>query len=216
MKMRRDDLSLFASLTLELRKASTSFKSPRMLVLRKGGKEFTATESSRSMKDMALKVSNHDRKVSDVCLMSIFNIHVFCRRCGLSVCMACFNDRLNEVQYEESNTIFDKYKRILYGITVQPNHHLTVIYLCYFHEDLHPSKINDSEKILVVRQRRDLFVCIFFDKCLPDVKHFSNNGNLMVWEEPKKEGSIGHFRKHWRNPHHGEFVLYRCFIQDGG
>ncbi|KRX99423.1 hypothetical protein T4E_5728 [Trichinella pseudospiralis] len=168
------------------------------------------------MKDMALKVSNHDRKVSDVCLMSIFNIHVFCRRCGLSVCMACFNDRLNEVQYEESNTIFDKYKWILYGITVQPNHHLTVIYLCYFHEDLHPSKINDSEKILVVRQRRDLFVCIFFDKCLPDVKHFSNNGNLMVWEEPKKEGSIGHFRKHWRNPHHGEFVLYRCFIQDGG
>ncbi|KRZ15396.1 Lysine-specific demethylase 3A [Trichinella zimbabwensis] len=160
--------------------------------------------TGKKEKDIPLKVFNNDREVCDVCLMGIFNFHAICRRCGFTVCMACFNDRLNEVKYdEETGPFFDQYQWFFCTDLIMANHQPAAMDLCYFHEELHPSKINETTKNLgrrfsecsteIMRGGRG-------DRCFPNVRHFyTNNRNLLILQEPYNEASIGHFRKHWRN-----------------
>ncbi|KRZ66230.1 Lysine-specific demethylase 3B, partial [Trichinella papuae] len=171
--------------------------------------------TGKTEKDIALKVFNNDREVCDVCLMSIFNFHAICRRCGFTVCMACFNDRLNKVQYEDTGPYFDEYEWYFYTDLSMANHHPAAMDLCYFHEELHPSKINETMKKLGRRFSKCSAETMRGgknDRCLPNMRHFYiNNGGLLVLEEPYNEGSIAHFRKHWRNAHRGESAFYRCY-----
>ncbi|KRY89399.1 Lysine-specific demethylase 3A-B [Trichinella pseudospiralis] len=150
----------------------------------------------KSESDIALKMLESDRELCDVCWMSIFNIHAFCRRCGFSVCMQCYSKHLNDNQYDE-------YKWYDCTDINRVSHNPAAMDLCHFHEELHPSKLKETMKKLDGKFAK--FSGVLMNggrkkRRLPNVKHFyTNKRNLLVLQEPDNERNILYFRKHWRN-----------------
>ncbi|KRX22323.1 Lysine-specific demethylase 3A [Trichinella nelsoni] len=162
--------------------------------------------TTKSVKDIPLKLNIRYDVLCDICLLAIFNLHTMCRKCGFCVCMTCFCERLSaSLNANEVDGMSDDYLWYLCTDRSTSIHVPAMMELCYCHDNLHPLKIDDTVKQLQMKYRKFAWqkVCQVSTELdndsLPDVEHcFTNNGKLLILKQPYREENIAHFRKHWR------------------
>ncbi|KRY48017.1 Lysine-specific demethylase 3A [Trichinella britovi] len=178
----------------------------KMLKAEKNFRHEYRKATTRSVKDIPLRLNVRYDVLCDVCLMAIFNLHTMCRKCGFCVCMTCFSERLTaSLNANEVDNMNDDYLWYLCTDRSTPIHYPAMMELCYCHDDLHPLKIDDTVKQLQIKYRKFALPKVrqvsaeLDNDSLPDVEHcFTNNGKLLILKQPYREENIAHFRKHWR------------------
>ncbi|OUC47121.1 hypothetical protein D917_07166 [Trichinella nativa] len=178
----------------------------KMLKAEKNFRHEYRKTTTRSVKDIPLRLNVKYDVLCDVCLMAIFNLHTMCRKCGFCVCMTCFSERLTaSLNANEVDDMNDDYLWYLCTDRSTPIHYPAMMELCYCHDDLHPLKIDDTVKQLQSKYRKFALPKVrqvsaeLDNDSLPDVEHcFTNNGKLLILKQPYREENIAHFRKHWR------------------
>ncbi|KRX85202.1 Lysine-specific demethylase 3A [Trichinella sp. T6] len=178
----------------------------KMLKAEKNFRHEYRKTTTRSVKDIPLRLNVKYDVLCDVCLMAIFNLHTMCRKCGFCVCMTCFSERLTaSLNANEVDDMNDDYLWYLCTDRSTPIHYPAMMELCYCHDNLHPLKIDDTVKQLQSKYRKFALPKVrqvsaeLDNDSLPDVEHcFTNNGKLLILKQPYREENIAHFRKHWR------------------
>ncbi|KRY14145.1 Lysine-specific demethylase 3A [Trichinella patagoniensis] len=178
----------------------------KMLKAEKNFRHEYRKATTRSVKDIPLRLNVRYDVICDVCLMAIFNLHTMCRKCGFCVCMTCFSERLSaSLNANEVDGMNDDYLWYLCTDRSTPIHYPAMMELCYCHDNLHPLKIDDTVKQLQIKYRKYASPKVrqvsaeLENDSLPDVEHcFTNNGKLLILKQPYREENIAHFRKHWR------------------
>ncbi|KRX39464.1 Lysine-specific demethylase 3A [Trichinella murrelli] len=178
----------------------------KMLKAEKNFRHEYRKATTRSVKDIPLRLNVRYDVLCDVCLMAIFNLHTMCRKCGFCVCMTCFSERLTaSLNANEVDSENDDYLWYLCTDRSTPIHYPAMMELCYCHDNLHPLKIDDTVKQLQIKYRKFALPKVrqvsaeLDNDSLPDVEHcFTNNGKLLILKQPYREENIAHFRKHWR------------------
>ncbi|KRX60220.1 Lysine-specific demethylase 3A, partial [Trichinella sp. T9] len=178
----------------------------KMLKAEKNFRHEYRKATTRSVKDIPLRLNVRYDVLCDVCLMAIFNLHTMCRKCGFCVCMTCFSERLTaSLNANEVDGMNDDYLWYLCTDRSTPIHYPAMMELCYCHDNLHPLKIDDTVKQLQIKYRKFALPKVrqvsaeLDNDSLPDVEHcFTNNGKLLILKQPYREENIAHFRKHWR------------------